>query len=96
MESSVLVDGDFSEPKPLFVLFFWGLFSESFRLVGVVPAFLHRKDQFSLLLPKLFVSMFTGFPVDKQRNITCELELSEIEPRGDVFQSRLQSKCNDY
>lgn len=83
VESSVLADGGFSEPKPVFIpyaFFFWGLFSESFRLVGVVPAFLHRKDQFSLFLPKLVLSMFTGLPADKQRNVMCELGLSEIEP----------------
>lgn len=48
-----------------------GLFSESFSLVGVVPAFLHRKDQFSFFLQKLIVSTFTWLPADKQRNVTC-------------------------
>lgn len=83
MESSGLENGAFSEPKSLFVpcAYFWGLFSESFRLIGLILSFLHRMDQFSLQLPKLIVSMFPGLPADKQRNATsvkwgCQVRLN--------------------
>lgn len=73
------------------------LFSEFFRLSGAGHMFLHRKGQFSLFSLRLITTAFAGLPANKQRNVICTKGSKEsvIEPRGDVFQSRFESKQND-